>query len=159
VIGKDPSNWFRSILVDKGAREGVNKNAAVLCPQGLVGRVIEVMAGNSRVQLITDPNFAVGALLQGSRVGGVLVGEVGPHCRLKFLPQDAEIHAGDLVLTSGLGGLSPKGIPIGTVAAIDKKANSLFQEAQIHPQVDLFRIEEVLILGGLPRAEIRWQEE
>ena len=159
VIGKDPSNWFRSILIDKGIREGVSKNTAVLCPQGLVGRVIEVTEQNARVQLITDPNFAVGALIQRNRVGGVVVGEVGPYCRLKFLPQDAEVQVGDLVLTSGLGGLSPKGIPIGTVAAIDKRRDPLFQEAQISPKVDFFRIEEVLILAGPSRSEIRWREE
>jgi len=159
VIGRDPSNWFRSILIDKGAREGVKRNAAVLCPQGLVGRVIEVMERSSRVQLITDPNFAAGALIQRSRVGGIVVGEVGPTCRLKFLPQDAEIQVGDPVLTSGLGGLSPKGIPIGIVAAIDKKENVLYQEAQVLPRVDLFRIEEVLILAEPPHSEIHWREE
>jgi len=159
VIGKDPSNWFRSILIDKGARQRVDRNAAVLCPQGLVGRVIEVMERSSRVQLITDPNFAAGALIQRSRVGGIAVGEVGPTCRLKFLPQDAEIQVGDLVLTSGLGGLTPKGIPIGTIAAIDKKKDALYQEAQVLPRVDLFRIEEVLILAERPRSEIQWREE
>lgn len=159
VIGKDPSNWFRSILIDKGAREGVSRDSAVLCPQGLVGRVIEVMEQTSRVQLITDPNCAVGALIQRTRVGGVVVGEVGPYCRLKFLPRDAEVSVGDLVLTSGLGGLSPKGIPIGLVTAVQKKENALFQEAQLAPKVDLFRIEEVLVLAKPPRPEIRWREE
>jgi rod shape-determining protein MreC len=159
VIGKDPSNWFRSILIDKGTREGVSRDSAVLCPQGLVGRVIEVMEQTSRVQLITDPNCAVGALIQRTRVGGVVVGEVGPYCRLKFLPRDAEVSVGDLVLTSGLGGLSPKGIPIGLVTAVQKKENALFQEAQLAPKVDLFRIEEVLVLAKPPRPEIRWREE
>lgn len=156
VIGKDPGNWFRSILVDKGWRDGVKKNAAVLCPQGLVGRTIEVMPDWARVQLITDPNFAAGALLEQSRVGGLLVGEVGPYCRLRFLPQDSEIKIGDLVLTSGLGGLNPKGIPIGMVTAVYKKPNSLFQEAEVEPRVDLFRLEEVLILGANPRTEVHW---
>ncbi|MFH0872808.1 MAG: rod shape-determining protein MreC [bacterium] len=159
VIGKDPSNWFRSILIDKGAREGVSRDSAVLCPQGLVGRVIEVMEQTSRVQLITDPNCAVGALIQRTRVGGVVVGEVGPYCRLKFLPRDAEVSVGDLVLTSGLGGLTPKGIPIGLVTAVQKKENALFQEAHLAPKVDLFRIEEVLVLAKPPRPEIRWREE
>jgi len=159
VIGKDPSNWFRSILIDKGAREGVSRDSAVLCPQGLVGRVIEVMVQKSRVQLINDHICAVGALFQRSRLGGVVVGEVGPYCRLKFLPRDAEVSVGDLVLTSGLGGLSPKGIPIGLVTAVQKKENALFQEAQLAPKVDLFRIEEVLVLAKPPRPEIRWREE
>ncbi|MDH7500194.1 MAG: rod shape-determining protein MreC [candidate division NC10 bacterium] len=159
VIAKDPSNWFRSILIDKGAREGVNRNATVICPQGLVGRVIEVMERSSRVQLITDPNFAAGALIQRGRVGGILMGEVGSTCRLKFLPPEAEVQVGDPVLTSGLGGLSPKGVPIGIVAAVDKKEGALYQEAQVLPRVDLFRIEEVLILAERPRSEIQWKQE
>ena len=159
VIGKDPSNWFRSILIDKGFKEGINKNTAVFCPQGLVGRVTEVMERTSRVQLITDPNCAVGALVQPSRVGGVVVGEVGPFCRLKFLPQDAEIQVGDSVLTSGLSGLSPKGIPIGTVSAVYKKENALFQEAEVLPRVDLFSLEEVLIIAKPSSPEVQWREE
>jgi rod shape-determining protein MreC len=159
VIGKDPSNWFRSILIDKGFKEGINKNTAVFCPQGLVGRVTEVMERTSRVQLITDPNCAVGALVQPSRVGGVVVGEVGPFCRLKFLPHDAEIQVGDSVLTSGLSGLSPKGIPIGTVSAVHNKENALFQEAEVLPKVDLFSLEEVLIIAKPSSPEIQWREE
>lgn len=159
VIGKDPSNWFRSILIDKGFREGIKKNAAVLSPKGLVGRVIEVMEGTSRVQLITDPNCAVGALVQAGRVGGLVVGEVGPSCRLKFLPQGAEIQVGDSVLTSGLSGLSPKGIPIGTVSAVHKKENALFQEAEVLPRVDLSSIEEVLVIAKPSSSEIGWQGE
>ena len=159
VIGKDPSNWFRSILIDKGFKEGINKNTAVFCPQGLVGRVIEVLERTSRVQLITDPNCAVGALVQRSRVGGVVVGEVGPFCRLRFLPQDAEIQVGDSVLTSGLSGLSPKGIPIGTVSAVHKKENALFQEAEVLPRVDLFSVEEVLIMAKPSSPEMQWRGE
>jgi len=159
VIGKDPSNWFRSILIDKGFKEGINKNTAVFCPQGLVGRVIEVLERTSRVQLITDPNCAVGALVQPSRVGGVVVGEVGPFCRLRFLPQDAEIQVGDSVLTSGLSGLSPKGIPIGTVSAVHKKENALFQEAEVLPRVDLFSVEEVLIMAKPSSPEMQWRGE
>ena len=159
VIGKDPSNWFRSILIDKGFREGIKKNAAVLSPKGLVGRVIEVMEGTSRVQLITDPNCAVGALVQAGRVGGLVVGEVGPFCRLKFLPQGAEIQVGDSVLTSGLSGLSPKGIPIGTVSAVHKKENALFQEAEVLPRVDLSSIEEVLVIAKPSSSEIQWRGE
>ncbi len=159
VIGKDPSNWFRSILIDKGFKEGINKNTAVFCPQGLVGRVIEVLERTSKVQLITDPNCAVGALVQRSRVGGVVVGEVGPFCRLRFLPQDAEIQVGDSVLTSGLSGLSPKGIPIGTVSAVHKKENALFQEAEVLPRVDLFSVEEVLIMAKPSSPEMQWRGE
>jgi rod shape-determining protein MreC len=159
VIGKDPSNWFRSILIDKGFKEGINKNTAVFCAQGLVGRVIEVLERTSRVQLITDPNCAVGALVQPSRAGGVVVGEVGPFCRLRFLSQDAEIQVGDSVLTSGLSGLSPKGIPIGTVSAVHKKENALFQEAEVLPRVDLFSVEEVLIMAKPSSPEMQWRGE
>ena len=87
------------------------------------------------------------------------MGEVGPFCRLKFLPQGAEIRVGDSVLTSGLSGLSPKGIPIGTVTAIQKKENALFQEAEVLPRVDLFSIEEVLVLAKPSSSEIQWRGE
>jgi rod shape-determining protein MreC len=146
VIDKDATNWFRTVLIDRGSRHGIERNTTVMAPQGLVGRVTEVTPIASRVQLTTDSVSAVSALVQRARVTGIVSGDGGPSLRLKYLPLMADVVVGDRVLTSGMGGVFPKGIPIGTVAAVERRSGALFQEAVIEPAVDLSRLEEVIVL-------------
>lgn len=150
VIGKDATNWFRSVIIDKGSGAGIRRNMPVLAPEGLVGRVVEVAAFSSKVQLITDPMSSVGVTVQRSRATAVAVGHLGMSLRLKYLPLMADVVIGDRVITSGIGGIFPKGIPIGEVAWTRRPSGALFQEAGIIPGVDLSRLEEVLIIvsGG-----------
>ena len=148
VVGKDATNWFKTIVVDRGSLEGVRRNQPVLAPDGLVGRVVEVTPISARVQLVTDPVNAVGGLIQRTRVTGIVSGNLGAGARVRYLPLMANVVVGDEVVTSGMGGVFPKGIPIGRITAVERRSGALFQEATLQPTVDLGRLEEVLILTG-----------
>ena len=153
VVGKDATNWFKTILIDRGSLSGVRRNQPVVAPDGLVGRVVEVTPGASKVQLITDPVSASGGLLQRTRVTGVVSGHLGAGLRMRYLPLLADVVAGDDVVTSGMGGVFPKGIPVGRITAVERKSGALFQEATLQPKVDLGRLEEVMILMGTGGGE------
>jgi rod shape-determining protein MreC len=153
VVGKDATNWFKTILLDRGSLEGIRRNQPVLGPDGLVGRVIEVTPTSTRVQLLTDPVSAVGGLIQRTRVTGIVSGNLGAGARVRYLPLMADVVVGDEVVTSGMGGVFPKGILIGRIAAVERKSGALFQEATLQSAVDLSRLEEVLILTNLDLRE------
>jgi rod shape-determining protein MreC len=153
VVGKDATNWFKTLLVDQGTSSGVRRNLPVLSPDGLVGRVVEVTAASAKIQLVTDPLSAAGGLIQRTRVTGIVAGGLGTGLRVRYLPLMANIVVGDEVVTSGMGGLFPKGIPLGRITAVERKSGALFQEAILQPAVDLSRLEEVLILTGTPGRE------
>jgi rod shape-determining protein MreC len=153
VVGKDATNWFKTILLDRGSLEGIRRNQPVLGPDGLVGRVIEVTPTSTRVQLLTDPVSAVGGLIQRTRVTGIVSGNLGAGARVRYLPLMADVVVGDEVVTSGMGGVFPKGILIGRITAVERKSGALFQEATLQSAVDLSRLEEVLILTNLDLRE------
>jgi len=155
VVGKDATNWFPSVLIDRGSRHGIERHMAVIAPGGLVGQVVEVTPSSARVQLITDPVSSVGALLQSSRVTGLLVGAQSGRIRIRYLPVRAEVRAGEVVVTSGLGGVYPKGILVGKVVAVDRRSGALFQEATVEPGIDFSRLEEVLIVTGKGSRPVR----
>ncbi len=149
VVGKDATNWFKTILLDRGSREGVRRNQPVLAPDGLVGRVVEVTPTSAKVQLLTDPVSAVGGLLQRTRVTGIVSGNLGAGARMRYLPLLGDVVVGDEVVTSGMGGVFPKGVPVGRIIAVERRSGALFQEASLQPAVDLGRLEEVMILTAL----------
>lgn len=153
VVGKDATNWFKTILLDRGSLEGVRRNQPVLAPDGLVGKVVEVTPTSARVQLLTDPVNAVGGLIQRTRVTGIVSGNLGAGGRVRYLPLLADVVVGDEVVTSGMGGVFPKGILIGRITAVERRSGALFQEAALQPAVDLSRLEEVLILTALEARE------
>lgn len=148
VVGKDATNWFHSVLIDRGSRHGVARHMVVIASGGLVGQAIDVAPSSARVQLITDPVSSVGVLLQDSRATGLLVGAQSGRLRIRYLPVRAEVRAGEPVITSGLGGVYPKGVLVGKVVAVDKRSGALFQEATVEPSVDFSRLEEVLVVSG-----------
>jgi len=154
VIGKDSSNWFRAIVIDKGSGDGIEANMVVASYGALVGRVAKATYGASKVILITDPTSKVGALVQRSRVGGIAEGGSGDFTNLRYLPRDADIKAGDLVVSSGLGGIFPKGLIIGRVIEVRKEnAYGLFREATVAPATDFSRLEEVFVIKN-PNLEV-----
>lgn len=148
VISKDATNWFKMVMIDKGRDNGIVKNMPVVTHGGIVGRVIEVFANSSKVQLIIDYNSAVDVLVQRSRDGGVVGGIFKNRCEMRFLDRRAKIEVGDIIVSSGLDGVFPKGLVVGKVVEIRKKNYGLFQEVEIMPSVDFSRLEEVLIISG-----------
>lgn len=152
VIGRDAARWFAVILVDRGARDGVRRNDVVVAAEGLVGRVLAVTPTTAQVLLITDARSAVGVVLQQSREAGVLEGQGGSLLRLKYLSRARPVAVGETVVTSGLAGVFPRGLPVGTVTALVREQGAPYQEATVRPAAGLDQIEEVLILIG-SRAE------
>ncbi|PWB80670.1 MAG: rod shape-determining protein MreC [Candidatus Methylomirabilota bacterium] len=157
VIGKDTTNWFRSIVIDMGANRGIQRHMAVVTSEGLVGRVVDVTAATSRVQLITDPESGVGVLIQRSRIIGIAAGSQGGAIQIKYLPLMADVAVGDRIITSGMGGIFPKGIPVGTVARTSRPTNgTLFQSIEAEPHADFSRLEEVIVLKQPPSSGLSW---
>lgn len=160
VIARDPSNWWQTILIDRGSTDGLTKDMPVLTVEGLVGKTIEVAETTARVLLITDENCKVPGWLRESALYGIiqgsaLAGGVSYQCRMTFLTRGSQVKQNDQVFTSGLASASnldavfPKGIVIGTVASVQDVAKSvLYQEVCITPAVDLAHINEVFVGMG-----------
>ena len=155
IIGREVGGWARSLTVNRGRADGVAQQMPVIVPEGLVGRVAQVRSGASVVQLVNDPTSTVGAIVQRTRTPGLVEGEPGGGVRFKFMARDgAGVAPGDLIVTSGLGTLFPKGIPVGRVTAIEDKGSALFHFAVLAPAVDLARVEEVLLLTGQSAQDV-----
>jgi rod shape-determining protein MreC len=149
IIAREWGGWVRSLTVNRGRADNVARLIAVISPEGLIGRVVDVRPGSSVVQVLTDPASTVGALVVRTRTQGIVEGEPRGTLRLKFMARDGGgIQVGDLVVTSGAGGLFPRGIPVGRVRAIDDRGSALFSYAQLSPAVDFARIDEVLLIVG-----------
>ena len=146
VIGYDPSMWSRCAMIDQGLDQGVKVGLPVLAPQGIVGRVMEAYPQYSKVMLIVDRKSSADAMVQRTRVRGMLKGKGANRCSLEFVPKSADVQVGDLVLASGLVGLYPKGLVFGKVTAANKKNPGVFQEIEVTPSVDLSTLEEVLVV-------------
>lgn len=146
VIGRETVSWRASIVINRGRRDGVRAGSTVLKGECLIGRVTEVGPTISRVVLITDPDSGVSGLIQKTRAEGVVNGSLGSRLIMKYLPLDAEINTGDVVITSGLGSVFEKGILIGEIIGAKKDPSGLFYNAELKPAADLDRLEEVLIV-------------
>jgi rod shape-determining protein MreC len=152
VIGRDTSNWWKTVQIDSGTQQGVREDQPVINADGLVGRVISVTRGESRVLLLVDPNCRVSGLLQDTRAPGIVVGAhsafaVNPVCRMTFIERAARVAPGQLVVTSGLGGVFPKGLPIGTVAGTRlNEQTGMYLDVDVKPAVDFHRLEEVMVI-------------
>lgn len=153
VVAREGSYQNFFILLNQGTEAGIEKEMPVLDSRGLMGIVRESWSGGSKVQLINDSNFAVGALVRrsGSRANGVLEGNTDhPNTpRLINLSSDADIQVGDEIITSGLGGLYPKGLLIGQVVSIHKDEGGLLKAAWIEPAAQINKTEEVFVLTGI----------
>ncbi len=146
VIAYDSSLWSRCALIDQGKAQGVKTGLPVLAPEGIVGRVVEVFPQYAKVMLIVDRKSGADAMVQRSRVRGILQGQGGNRCSLNFVPKSADVQVGDLVLASGLTGIYPKGLLFGKLTKADKKSPGVFQEIEVTPAVDLSALEEVLVI-------------
>jgi rod shape-determining protein MreC len=153
VVGRSPVAWVHTVVLDKGERHGIAKGMAVLTPEGVVGQVVSVSAHAARVLLISDASSGVDALVQRTRVQGILSGAVDGSCTLKYIQRGDEVKVGDVVVTSGLDGIFPKGQPIGTVARVEMKDSRMFQDVEVMLSAELAKVEEVLVVArGVARA-------
>lgn len=147
VIGRDPSGWSSSMIIDRGRDDGIRQGMPVINALGVVGKIAEVSEQNSKVVLLTDPQFSVAALIQGSREIGLVTGSLqGEICRMRFISSDAQINVGDKVITSKLSTSFPEGLLVGEVVRIIGNPQEPSIECIIKPAVVLSQVEEVLVI-------------
>jgi rod shape-determining protein MreC len=163
VVGVEPNPYLRYVTVNVGSLQGVETGMPVVSGgAGLIGRVAQVGPRTAEVQLLTDTDSAVAALLQTSRVTGLVVGQPDGTLRMEYIPQEQLIDVGDIVLTSGLGGFMPKGLVIGQVTEVLQMDYALFQSAVVRPAIDLSRLELALVITAfeqIPLEEPPLEEE
>jgi len=155
VIGATPpapTPDFRTVTIDKGTRDGLRPDMAVIAPLGVVGRVIVPAVRSAKVQLLVDRNAAAGALIERSRAQGVVLGTGEERLRMDYVSEVADVAVGDLVVTSGIDGIYPKGFVIGKVDAVEK-SGSAFKRISVRPAIDFLSLEEVLVITTPPARE------
>lgn len=150
VIARDAGNWYHTLILDKGSKDGLAKGMAVINSDGLVGQIISVTDQTAEVLLILDKDGAVACLAQLSRTPGVAEGVDSPRGFLRMIhtPEDTVLKENQVIVSSGLGGVFPAGLRIGYIVSVKAEANGLMKQAIIRPFVDFERLEEVLVLTG-----------
>ena len=146
IIGKDPSLWFRTLTINRGSTDGVQKGMPIITVEGVVGQVLTSSPNYSKVLLATDPNSAIDVVTQKTRVQGIVKGMGRDAFALHYVLKSAVVEKEDIVLTSGLGGVFPKGLMVGTVSEIKKSRRGMFQSIEIEPAVDFFQLEYLIII-------------
>ncbi|HST23616.1 MAG TPA: rod shape-determining protein MreC [Blastocatellia bacterium] len=158
VLARDASNWFRRLTIDLGSLDGVKLNMPVATAGGIVGRIISVGPNFSMVQVITDKQAGVGAMLQNSRAPGQLRGRDDARCELKNISTSENVQEGENVVTTGLDRIYPKGMLIGTVERIDSDPNAPFYKIIVKPAAPVDRIEHVLVLL-VEQKDLKFEED
>ncbi|MBA4392239.1 MAG: rod shape-determining protein MreC [Desulfobacca sp.] len=152
VVGRGPSPFLQTFFINKGRRDGLVRGMPVLLKEGVVGRLEKTSANFAQVIMINDPSFAVDCLIQRSRVRGILTGIPGEkNCRINYVARTEDILPGDIIITSGLDQLYPKGLILGRIIRVDPKVKGNFIFIEVVPEVKLSQIEEVLIFQKRPR--------
>ncbi|MFH0983906.1 MAG: rod shape-determining protein MreC [Candidatus Omnitrophota bacterium] len=146
VIGEDATPWKKVILLDKGSRHKLKKDMAVVVPEGLVGRILDVESHTAHAIVLSDPDSRVSALTATSRAQGIIAGIGTDKLQMRYLSLDAEVAIGEEVTTSGVGSIFPKGLQIGKIEAIERDSDGLHLLALVKPSVSFSKIEEVLCL-------------
>jgi rod shape-determining protein MreC len=146
VIGMDTTGFVRAIQINCGRRDGLERLDPVVTELGLVGRITRISATGAEVLLVTDPNSQVNTRLQTTREDGLVIGQLGGDLLMSFIPVDADIREGDLVLTNGLGQMLPSDLLLGQVLSYSLSENELYQEARVRSLVDFDRLEIVQVI-------------
>jgi rod shape-determining protein MreC len=150
VIGSSPGEGSNTVLIDKGADAGLTADLAVVTPDGVAGKLVAVYPHTAQVLLITDPAAGAGGLIEKSRSQGVLKGVGRGRCRLDYVMNEDSVSMGDVVLTSGLDRIFPKGLPLGRV--VKAADGNIYKDIEVTPAVALDRLEEVLVVTSKPAA-------
>jgi rod shape-determining protein MreC len=146
LVGSDPSPWFRSVLLDRGRGDGIRSGMAVVSEQGLVGLVVATSSRAAKAMLALDRQTAIDAAIQRSRARGVVRGEGNEWLQFEFVARGGDVRTGDLVITSGLDGVYPKGLLVGTVTEVEDANPKLLRRAVVAPAVDFGRLEQAFVM-------------
>lgn len=154
VIARSPSPWFHTVLIDKGQADGMRKGLPVVVPNGIVGQITDVSFEYAKVMLIVDASSSADAMVQRSRARGIISGDAGKACRFKYVLRKDDVKIGDVIITSGLDGVYPKGQPLGRVSGLVQRTAGVFQDVSVMPEVDFETLEEVLIILNPPQTRM-----
>ena len=146
VIGRDPSYWNSTMIIDKGETDGIKQGMPVVNALGVIGKIADVGKTRSKVILLVDPQFSVAAVIQGSRENGLISGSLQGVCRMRYLDPTGAVHLGDKVVTSKLSSSFPENLQIGEVISVDQNSQKSSLECLVRPAVSLSEIEEVLVI-------------
>jgi rod shape-determining protein MreC len=145
IIGAAASPDFRTLTIDKGTRDGLRPDMAVIAPEGVVGRLVVPSARSAKVQLLIDRNAAAGVIVERTRAQGVVVGGSDDRLQMQFVSEVADLAVGDVVVTSGIDTIYPKGLVVGRIEVVEKNGPA-FKRIVVKPAVDFSRLEEVLVV-------------
>jgi rod shape-determining protein MreC len=145
IIASGATPDFRTLTIDKGSRDGLRSDMAVLAPAGVVGRVVVPSLRAAKIQLLIDRNAAAGAIVERSRAQGVIIGQGDDRLYMEYVSEAADIVAGDMVMTSGIDGIFPKGFIIGQIESVEKTGPA-YKRITVKPAVDFSSLEEVLVV-------------
>ena len=149
IVGASGDAWTSTVTIDKGSADGLTINMPVTSSAGVIGQIIEVSAKTSTVRLIGDENSGVSAMVQDTRAQGMLQGQADGTLRLEYVSVDSDVKVGDIIVTSGIGGVFPKGLPLGTVSSVEKSANDVYYTIVVRAQTTAENNEEVLVITSL----------
>jgi rod shape-determining protein MreC len=153
VIGASPDTASQTVYLDRGERDGIHRNMAVITPDGVVGKIAESYGRTSQVLLLTDKDSGIGAMLLESRIQSPVGGTGEPLLTMKYVASDDNVNVGEHVVTSGMDRIFPRDLPVGTVAQI--KPGQPFKQIRIRPSANLERLEEVIVLLSLQPLDLR----
>lgn len=159
IIGSTGDAWSQTVTIDKGSANGFEIGMPVCNSGGVIGQIIEVSAATSTVRLINDENSGVSAMVQSTRAQGMLQGQPDGTLMLSYVPVDADVKVGDVIITSGLGGRFPKGLPLGTVSSVSRAANATYYTIVVRAISTAESNEEVLVITSLTDEQTASSEE
>ncbi len=146
IIGRDPSSWFKTIMINKGMADGITPGSGVITPSGVVGRIIKVSGNTAKILLIIDVNSSFDAVVKRTRARGIVEGYAENLCELNYVLKTEDVRIGDIIISSGLHKKIPGGVTLGKVSNIIKDKKGFFQHVEIKPSVDFSKLNEVLIV-------------
>lgn len=159
IIGASSDAWTQTVTLDKGSAAGFAVGMPVCSTYGVIGQIIEVGLNTSTVLLVNDETSGVSAMVQRSRAQGILQGQADGSLRLSYVNADADVKVGDIVITSGIGGVFPKGLPLGTVSSVEKSDNDVYYTIVVRTQANAENNEEVLVVTSLSDEQVATDEE
>lgn len=149
IIGGSSDAWSQTVTIDKGSLDGLEIGMPVCNAYGVIGQITEVALSSSTVLLINDETSGVSAMVQSSRAQGMLRGQADGSLRLEYVSTDYDVQVGDIVITSGLGGVFPKGLPLGTVSSVERRDNDVYYDIVVRTSASTENNEEVLVITAL----------
>lgn len=159
IVGGSSDAWSHTVTIDKGTVDGLEVGMAVCNSGGAIGQIVEVSATSSTVRLLTDETSGISAMVQRSRAQGILQGQPDGSLQLNYITADSDVSVGDIVITSGLGGVFPKGLPLGTVTSVNRASNATYYTVTVRAQSLAENNEEVLVITSVSAEQAASSED